>query len=76
MVVSTPLGPGFVPGRPRPLFSSEPFRFSGNASAFDVLPDGKHFVMVTLGDPPPPVPNRINVVLTWFDELKRLVPTK
>jgi hypothetical protein len=32
--------------------------------------------MVTLGDPLPPVPNRINVVLNWHEELKRLVPTK
>jgi hypothetical protein len=76
MVVSTPLGPGFMPGRPRALFSSERFRFSGNTSAFDILPDGKRFVMVTLGDPPPPVPNRINVVLNWFEELNRLVPPK
>jgi serine/threonine-protein kinase len=76
MVVSTPLGPGFVPGRPRALFSSERFRFSGNASAFDIHPDGKRFVMVTQGDQPPPVPNRINVVLNWFEELNRLVPAK
>ena len=56
MVASTPLGPGFVPGRPRALFSTERFRFSGNASAFDIHPDGKRFVMVTMGDPPPPLP--------------------
>jgi hypothetical protein len=32
--------------------------------------------MVTLGDTPPPEPNRINVVLNWFEELNRLVPPK
>jgi hypothetical protein len=32
--------------------------------------------MVTMGDPPPPVPDQINVVLDWFAELKRRVPTK
>ena len=74
MVASTPLGPGFVPGRPRPLFPREGFRFSGNASAFDIHPDGGQFIMVTVGDPPPPFPNQINVVLNWFEELKARVP--
>ena len=76
MVAATPLGPGFVPGRPRALFSTERFRFSGNSPAFDILPDGKRFVMVTLGDPPPPLPDQINVVFNWFDELKRRVPAR
>ncbi len=76
MVAPTPLGPGFVPGRPRALFSTERFRFSGNASAFDIHPDGKRFIMVTLGDTPPPLPDQINVVFNWFDELKRRVPVR
>ena len=76
MAVATPLSPGFVPGRPRSLFASERFRFSGNASAFDIHPDGKQFVMVTIGDPPPLVPNQINVVLNWSEELKRRAPIK
>ena len=75
MAASTPLGPGFVPGRPRVLFSTERFRFSGNTSAFDMHPDGKRFVMVTLGDVPPPVRGQINVVFNWFEELKRRVPS-
>ena len=75
MVASTPLGPGFVPGRPRPLFPMERFRFSGNASAFDIHPDGDQFIMVTVGDPPPPFPSQINVVLNWFEELKARVPS-
>ena len=74
MVALTPLGPGFVPSRPRTLFSSEGFRFSGNASAFDIHPDGNRFIMVTAGDLPPPVPDQINVVLDWFEELKERVP--
>ena len=75
MVAATALGPGFVPGRPRRLFAAERFRFSGNTSAFDIHPDGKRFAMVTLGDPSPAAPDQINVVLNWFDELRRLVPT-
>jgi hypothetical protein len=76
MVAPTPLGPGFVPGRSRALFSGERFRFSGNASAFDIHPDGNRFIMVTLDDPPPPLRTQINVVLNWFEELKRRVPTR
>jgi len=74
MVAPTPLGPGFVPGRSRALFSTERFRFSGNTPAFDIHPDGKQFVMVTMGDAPPPLPDQINVVLNWFEELKRRAP--
>jgi Tol biopolymer transport system component len=73
MVVPTPLGPGFLPGRPRALFDGNRYRFSGNAAAFDIHPDGKRFVMVTLGDPPPPLREQVNVVFDWFDELKRRV---
>ena len=76
MAVATPLSPGFVPGRPHSLFASERFRFSGNASAFDIHPDGKQFVMVTIGDPQPSVPNQINVILSWSEELKRRAPIK
>jgi Tol biopolymer transport system component len=76
MVAPTPLGPGFVPGPSRAIFSTDRFRFSGNASAFDIHPDGKRFVMVTLGDPPPPLRDQISVVFNWFEELHRRVPTK
>ncbi len=40
---------------------------------YDIAPDGKRFLMLkeesTQGQ------NQINVVLNWFEELKRLVPT-
>jgi hypothetical protein len=38
---------------------------------YDVAPDGR-FLMVK--DPKESPHQRINVVLNWFDELKRLVP--
>jgi serine/threonine-protein kinase len=76
MVAPTPLGPGFLTGRSRALFSSERFRLSGNASAFDIHPDGNRFIMVTMGDPRPPAPDQINVVLNWFTELQQRVPTR
>jgi hypothetical protein len=39
---------------------------------YDVSPDGRHFVMVKdeTGS------GRLNVVLNWTEELKRLVPTR
>ena len=49
---------------------------SGFSRHWDVTPDGQRFVvrgsLDTTGDQPRP---RINVVLNWFEELKRLVPT-
>ncbi|OFW19810.1 MAG: hypothetical protein A3H97_14920 [Acidobacteria bacterium RIFCSPLOWO2_02_FULL_65_29] len=77
MAVPTTMKPSFTPGRPQPLFRfSGRFRASGNASAYDVLGDGKRFVMVTEPTTPPSEPRQINVVQNWFEELKRLVPAK
>ncbi len=39
---------------------------------YDVSPDGERFVMVKDDS----ASGRINVVLNWLEELKRLVPTK
>jgi hypothetical protein len=43
-----------------------------------VAPDGKRFVMLKNTDSSSPraTPPRIVVVQNWFEELKRLVPTK
>jgi len=41
---------------------------------YDVLPDGQHFAMVET-DPDARI-THFNVVLNWFEELKRLVPPK
>jgi len=38
---------------------------------YDISRDGQKFLMIESGDPPV----QINVVLNWFEELKRLVPT-
>jgi serine/threonine-protein kinase len=74
MAAAMPAAPDFMPGRPRVLFAADKFRFSGNAPAFDIHPDGDRFVMVTRGDAPPPERNQINVVLDWFGELERRLP--
>ena len=71
MTVSVPDAAEFVPGKPSLLFegtySLDPFgRDSHN---YDVAPDGS-FVMIS-----DTAPRQIYVVLNWFEELERLVPT-
>ena len=53
------------------LFVWENVRYLSNQT-YDVAPDGR-FLMVK--DPKESSHLRINVVLNWFDELKRLVPS-
>ena len=65
--------PEFSAGRPELLFEGqyeiEPF--GGDASNYDVSNDGQSFIMI--GDAEQS--QRLNIVLNWFDELERLVPT-
>ncbi|MCG6955690.1 MAG: serine/threonine-protein kinase [Gemmatimonadetes bacterium] len=41
---------------------------------YDISRDGKRFLMLKAGEPPPPA-THYNVVLNWFSELERLAPT-
>jgi hypothetical protein len=41
---------------------------------YDVSPDGQRFLMLKPADQAEASPTQINVVLNWFEELKRLVP--
>jgi hypothetical protein len=50
-------------------------RFPVMGPAFDVSPDGQRFLMVKETDQAPSL-TQINVVLNWFEELKRRVPAK
>jgi serine/threonine-protein kinase len=68
--VST-VGPVRV-SRGRELFQEGSYSDLGFVS-YDVLPDGRHFVMVESDAPPI---THFNVVLNWFEELKRLVPAR
>jgi hypothetical protein len=44
-------------------------------TSFDVLPDGQHFVMIEVKRDPKRI-SHFDVVLNWFEELKRLVPSR
>lgn len=66
-VVSVTQGPRFTTGRPRLLFE-------GNyAPYYDVSPDGQHFLMIRSDEES--ASRQLHVVLNWFEELERRVPT-
>ncbi len=72
MIVSVETEPSFSVGRPRVLFEGSyvTTQFSPGKQYYDISPDGQRFVMIREGGEA-----QINVVLNWFEELKRLVPT-
>jgi serine/threonine-protein kinase len=74
MVVSVQTEPTFNPGRPRLLFEGSYLSTSISLGLqyYDISPDGQRFLMIKEGEPGQ---TQINVVLNWFEELKRLVPT-
>jgi serine/threonine-protein kinase len=72
MAVSIDSGPELVVGKPEVLFEIKsvglaPYRRYG------ITPDGRFVMIEPLHGS---TSNRIHVVLKWFDELKRLVPTE
>ena len=74
MVISVQTEPTFkMLANPRILFQGSYYSGTfGWASNYDVTPDGQQFVMVKQAETSA---TQINVVLNWFEELKRLVPT-
>jgi serine/threonine-protein kinase len=74
MVVSVQNQPTFNAGTQQLLFEGQYEEgIGGSRPNFDVIPDGQRFVMVKADQESAPA--QINVVLNWFEELKRLVPT-
>jgi serine/threonine protein kinase len=75
MAVEVATNPVLSASKPRRLFE-RPYELSSALwPDYDVSPDGQRFLMVKMVDESE-VPAQINVVLNWFDELKRLVPPK
>ncbi len=56
-----------------PTFEDRFQRYGVNLLHYDVTPDGQRFVMVESAVESDPT--EVVVVLNWFEELKRLVPT-
>jgi Tol biopolymer transport system component len=77
MAVDITTQPTFSAGRPRMLFEGQ---YLANQFPFlpdyDVSADGQRFLMLKQGEAASQSAAQINVVLNWFEELKRRVPTK
>jgi len=72
--------PAFSAGKPETLFRGAYVRFStGDGQPWDISPDGKRFLMMKEPEAVAPGgggPNKVNIVLNWFEELKQRVPVK
>jgi serine/threonine-protein kinase len=77
MVVDVRLGDAFTAGRPRVLWEAMAVRYPAGTGGrtYDVVPDGRRFLMIQQRDPVPQPPiTHIVLVQNWLEELKRLVP--
>ena len=70
MVVAVRTAPTFSADKPRILFEG-PYVTGTIAANYDVSLDGQRFLMIKEEGQG----SEINVILNWFEELKRLVPT-
>ena len=68
MAVDVQTNPVFRPGQPKVLFEGR----YGNA--YDVEPEGKRFLMIKPAAVQRAQGDQVNVVLNWFEELRRRVP--
>ncbi len=75
MAVDIATQPGFAAGTPRMLFEGPYEPAPVPIDNYDVSPDGQRFLMIKPSEQAQAAPTQINVVLNWFEELKRRVPT-
>ena len=75
MAVEITTKPSFSAGRPKMLFEGQ-YQSLPTISTpnYDVSPDGQRFLMLKPSEQAQAAPTQINVVLNWFEELKRRVP--
>ena len=80
MAVPVDTKSGFSHGKPRALFKQSYITGFMESVAYDIHPDGKRFLMLKAVEPTSKTVTRpsdkINIVINWFEELKRLVPDK
>src|SRR5712692_774487 len=74
MAVDIATQPGFAAGTPRMLFEGPYEPAPVPIDNYDVSPDGQRFLMIKPSEQAQAAPTQINVVLNWFEELKRRVP--
>jgi len=73
-VVSIKTEPTFTAGSPVVLFTGR-YTLGTAVANYDLAPDGQRFLMIKTSDEEEEEQGQIDVVLNWFEELKRLVPT-
>src|SRR5467141_1450529 len=74
MAVDIATQPSFTAGKPRVLFEGRYNPAPGTNPNYDVSRDGQRFLMLKPSEQEASAPTQINVVLNWFEELKRRVP--
>jgi Tol biopolymer transport system component len=74
MAVDISTQAGFAAGKPRMLFEGRYETAPFPIANYDVSPDGQRFLMLKAIKQAQTAPTQINVVLNWFEELKRRVP--
>lgn len=67
---------GFSPGRPRLLFENQRLATSNPLRNWDLWPDGQGFLMVENNERKSAPVTEMILVQNWFEELRRLVPTR
>jgi serine/threonine-protein kinase len=65
---------GFSAGKPRLLFEKAGFQVGSPIRGWDLWPDGRGFLMVSVDERKPERVTETILVQNWFEELKRLVP--
>ena len=67
---------GFSTSKPRLLFEKPGYIVGGPIRTYDLSMDGQRFLMVKRDQRKPEPVTEMILVQNWFEELKRLVPTK
>jgi len=75
MAVDIVTQPGFSAGKPKVLFEGHYLPTPLTFPNYDVSQDGQRFLMLKSVEGGVDAPTQINVVLNWFEELKRRVPS-
>ena len=76
MAVDVGTTPNLTVSKPKQIFEGEYEPTLVSAANYDVSPDGQRFLMLKAARVQDEAPTQINVVLNWFQELKRLVPVE
>ncbi len=76
MAVDITTEPTFIASTPKLLFEGTYQMGTIFRANYDVTPDGQRFVVVQASEQQQESSTQINMVLNWFEELKRRVPTQ